>query len=63
MVLRVIKTFRDQLWDLFYETGASDLRVVTASQEGTVERAAVASASLKARDIAPPMPLFQRLFR
>jgi hypothetical protein len=30
---------RDRLGELFYETGASDLRIVTASKEGATERA------------------------
>jgi hypothetical protein len=31
---------RNRLWELFYETGAWDIRVVTASKEGALERAA-----------------------
>src|SRR5450756_503156 len=30
---------RDRVAELFYETGASDLRIVTASKEGAIERA------------------------
>jgi hypothetical protein len=35
---------RDRLWDLFYSTGAWDIRVVTASKEGAKERATLLKA-------------------
>jgi hypothetical protein len=48
---------RDQLWDLFYDTGASDIRVVTASNDGADERARSLKElepALQARAPGPP---------